>query len=74
MVLLAPTDTAPIESENPETRTALVKQTAQEDAPIVQRLAAHRDRVYMAVMALESEKFELQSRRDYFRQQFEAVD
>jgi hypothetical protein len=28
----------------------------------------------MAIMALESEKFELQSRRDYMRQQLEAVD
>jgi hypothetical protein len=28
----------------------------------------------MAIMALESEKFELQSRRDFMRQQLEAVD
>ncbi len=49
-------------------------QALLETAPMVQRLGAHRDRVYMAVLELESEKFELQARRDHARQQFEAAE
>ena len=41
---------------------------------MVQRLGTHRDRVYAAIQALESEKSELEARRDHVRQQLEAVD
>ena len=43
-------------------------------APMVQRLATHRDRLDLAVKELESERFELISRRDHLRRQAEAVD
>jgi hypothetical protein len=73
LALLAPTEITPAYSALEQTVSAAVG-TDAETAPLVQRLATHRDRVYMAIMALESEKFELQSRRDYMRQQLEAVD
>lgn len=43
-------------------------------APMVQRLAMHRDKIDQAVKELESERFELISRRDVVRRQAEAVE
>lgn len=47
---------------------------AKQAAPMVQRLATHRDKIDLAVKELESERFELISRRDLVRRQAEAVD
>lgn len=49
-------------------------EAAKQSAPMVQRLATHRDRIDLAVKELESERFELISRRDMLRRQFEAVE
>ncbi len=62
-------DTAPSEDE-----IAVANASKNETAPMVQRLAAHRDRIDMAVKELESERFELLSRRDLVRRQAEAVE
>jgi hypothetical protein len=53
---------------------AEVAEAAKQTAPMVQRLATHRDRLDLAVKELESERFELISRRDHLRRQAEAVD
>ena len=47
---------------------------AKQSAPMVQRLATHRDRIDQSVKELESERFELLSRRDQCRRQAEAVE
>lgn len=73
MALLATTEPMPSDGENQHEGSAFTDPAA-ETAPLVKRLAAHRDLVYMAILALESEKFELQSRRDFLRAQLEAVD
>ena len=73
MALLATTETMPTNGENQHDKPTF-QDPIGETAPLVQRLSAHHDLVYMAIMALESEKFELQARRDYLRQQLEAVD
>lgn len=51
-----------------------MEQSAKQSAPMVQRLAAHRDRIDLAVKELESERFDLISRRDLLRRQAEAVE
>ena len=53
---------------------AIILETAKQTAPMVQRLASHRDRIDLAIKELESERFELLSRRDLLRRQAEAVD
>ena len=45
-----------------------------QNAPMVQRLATHRDRVDQAIKELEAERFELQSRLDLIKRQAEAVE
>ena len=57
-----------------EQMEAVIADAAKQSAPIVQRLATHRDRIDLAVKELESERFDLLSRRDLFRRQAEAVD
>ena len=47
---------------------------AKQAAPMVQRRASHRDRIDLALKELESERFELISRRDLLRRQVEAVE
>jgi exonuclease VII small subunit len=53
---------------------ATFTEAAKQSAPIIQRLATHRDRIDLAVKELESERFDLISRRDLFRRQAEAVE
>lgn len=53
---------------------AAMNDLAKQSAPMVQRLATHRDRVDLALKELESERFELISRRDLLRRQMEAVE
>ena len=57
-----------------EQMEAVMQEAAKQTAPMVQRLAAHRDRIDLAVKELESERFELLSRRDLVRRQAEAVE
>ena len=57
-----------------ENMEAVMQEAARQTAPMVQRLAAHRDRIDLAVKELESERFDLLSRRDLLRRQFEAVE
>lgn len=51
-----------------------MQDAARQSAPMVQRLAAHRDRIDLALKELESERFDLISRRDLLRRQAEAVE
>jgi hypothetical protein len=51
-----------------------ILEASKQAAPMVQRLAIHRDRIDLAIKELESERFELISRRDLLRRQAEAVD
>jgi hypothetical protein len=53
---------------------AVLQDAAKQAAPMVQRLATHRDRIDLAVKELESERFDLISRRDLLRRQVEAVE
>ncbi len=53
---------------------AVVAASKAETAPMVGRLATHRDRIDLAIKELESERFELISRRDHLRRQAEAVE
>ena len=53
---------------------AVLQEASRQSAPMVQRLATHRDRIDLAVKELESERFELISRRDLLRRQVEAVE
>ena len=57
-----------------ENMEAVMQEAAKQTAPMVQRLAAHRHRIDLAVKELESERFDLLSRRDLLRRQFEAVE
>lgn len=57
-----------------EQMEAVIQEAAKQSAPMVQRLASHRDRIDLAIKELESERFELLSRRDMFRRQAEAVE
>ena len=41
----------------------VLQDAAKQAAPMVQRLASHRDRIDLALKELESERFELVSRR-----------
>lgn len=53
---------------------AVIQEISKQAAPMVQRLATHRDRIDLAVKELESERFDLISRRDLLRRQVEAVE
>lgn len=53
---------------------ATFAEATKQSAPMVQRLASHRDGMAQAVKELESERFDLISRRDLLRRQFEAVE
>jgi len=57
-----------------EQMEAVMQDAAKQAAPMVQRLAAHRDRIDLALKELESERFDLISRRDLLRRQAEAVE
>jgi Zn-dependent oligopeptidase len=57
-----------------EQMEAVVTEAAKQAAPMVQRLATHRDRFDLALKELESERTDLVARRDLLRRQAEAVD
>lgn len=64
---------------NPETEQLVeleqvIQQAAKQVAPMVQRLTTHRDRIDLAIKELESERFDLISRRDLMRRQADAVE
>lgn len=73
MPVRAKTDLKIVNSEHQEAVDAVVE-AAKQPAPMVQRLATHRDRFDLAVKELESERFEIISRRDHLRRQVEAVE
>jgi chromosome segregation ATPase len=52
----------------------VIQEAAKQTAPMVQRLSAHRDRIDLAIKELESERFDLLSRRDLMRRQADAVE
>lgn len=52
---------------------AFLDATASATAPMIQRLAAHRDRIAQSVKELESERFDLISRRDLVQRQADAL-
>ncbi|KKB07793.1 hypothetical protein [Devosia chinhatensis] len=62
------------EVEQLEELEQVIQQAAKQTAPMVQRLATHRDRIDLAIKELESERFELISRRDLMRRQADAVE
>ncbi|MDB5474237.1 MAG: hypothetical protein JWP99_1540 [Devosia sp.] len=53
---------------------AAFREFAKQTAPMVERFSAHRERIGLAVKELESERFELVSRRDLLRRQAEAFE
>lgn len=62
-----------VDADHQQMETAILEASKQA-APMVQRLATHRDRIDLAIKELESERFELISRRDHLRRQAEAVE
>ena len=73
MTVRAKADLKIVDADHQQAEAALVEAVKQ-TAPMVQRLSAHRDRIDLAVKELESERFELISRRDNLRRQAEAVE
>lgn len=61
-------------SDHLDEQEAAFTEAAKQSAPMVQRLASHRDRIDLAVKELESERFDLISRRDLLRRQAAAVE
>ena len=57
-----------------EAAAAAIVEASKQAIPLVQRLASHRDRFDLAIKELESERFELLSRRDHLRRLAEAVE
>lgn len=57
-----------------EQMEAVVSEAAQQQGPMVQRLATHRDRFDAEVKTLERERADLQTRRDLLRRQYESAD
>jgi predicted nucleic acid-binding Zn-ribbon protein len=51
-----------------------IMEASKQAAPMVQRFATHRDRIDLAIKELESERYEIISRRDHLRRQAEAVE
>lgn len=57
-----------------EQAEAAIVDMAKQSAPMVQRAATHRDRIDLAIKELESERFDLISRRDLLKRQAAAVE
>ncbi|WP_108397123.1 hypothetical protein [Devosia submarina] len=53
---------------------AAFQEAAKQTAPMVERFSAHREKIGLAVKELESERYELISRRDLLRRQAEAFE
>ena len=73
MAVRAKADLKIVDAEHQEALAAVVD-AAKQTAPMIQRLATHRDRFDLAIKELESERFEIISRRDHLRRQIEAVE
>lgn len=74
MTASKPKTTLKVVDTDLEQAEATFTEAAKQSAPMVQRLATHRDRMDLVVKELESDRFELISRRDMLRRQFEAVE
>lgn len=57
-----------------EQMESVIVEAARQMAPMVRRLATHRDRFDLAIKELESERGDLLARRDLLRRQAEAVE
>ncbi|MDB5473973.1 MAG: hypothetical protein JWP99_1276 [Devosia sp.] len=73
MAMRAKTELKVVDADHQQAEAVLIE-AAKQAAPMVQRLATHRDRIDLAIKELESERFELLSRRDHLRRQAEAVE
>lgn len=73
MAVRAKADLKIVETDQQDLEQAIVE-AAKQSAPMIQRLSTHRDRFDLAIKELESERFELLSRRDHLRRQAEAVE
>jgi predicted RNase H-like nuclease (RuvC/YqgF family) len=73
MTVRAKADLKIVDADHQQAEAALIEAVKQ-TSPMVQRLSTHRDRIDLAVKELESERFELISRRDSLRRQAEAVE
>ncbi len=67
------TDLKIVDEEHQQAETAIME-AAKQTAPMVQRLSSHRERIDLAIKELESERFEMISRRDHLRRQAEALE
>jgi predicted nucleic acid-binding Zn-ribbon protein len=73
MAMRTKTDLTIVEEEHQQAETAIME-AAKQTAPMVQRLSSHRERIDLAIKELESERFEMISRRDHLRRQAEALE
>jgi len=73
ITMTARTELDTVDATQLQAETAIVEASKQ-GAPMVQRLSSHRDRIDLAVKELESERFELISRRDHLRRQVAAME
>jgi hypothetical protein len=73
MTVRAKADLKIVDADHQQAEAALIEAVKQ-TSPMVQRLSTHHDRIDLAVKELESERFELISRRDSLRRQAEAVE
>lgn len=53
---------------------AVIQEMSKESAPVVQRQGSHREAIDQTIKGLESERFDLMTRRDKLRSMAEAVD
>lgn len=73
MAVRTKTDLTIVDEEHQQAETAIME-AAKQTAPMVQRLSSHRERIDLAIKELESERFEMISRRDHLRRQAEALE
>ncbi|WIJ24959.1 hypothetical protein [Devosia sp. RR2S18] len=73
MAVRTKTDLTIVDEEHQQAETAIME-AAKQTAPMVQRLSSHRERIDLAIKELESERFEMLSRRDHLRRQAEALE
>lgn len=73
MAMRTKTDLTIVDEEHQQAETAIME-AAKQTAPMVQRLSSHRERIDLAIKELESERFEMISRRDHLRRQAEALE
>jgi hypothetical protein len=73
MPMRAKTQLKIVDAHHQKAEAAIIEGSKQA-APMVLRLATHRDRIDLVIKELESERFELISRRDHLRRQADAIE